>query len=116
MDGKFLIATIQNGIYFILGLIAFGLELWALVDCLRYKPAQFEAAFKRTKTFWLAMTGVSAAIGAFSVFVGGGGLGLFGIAAVTAASVYLADVRPALREIGNSGRSQGPYGQGPYGW
>jgi hypothetical protein len=38
-------------------------------------------------------------------------LGLFGIAAVTAACVYLADVRPALREAGSGGnRNVGPYG------
>jgi Protein of unknown function (DUF2516) len=110
VDGKFLILTIQAGIYYVLGLVALGLELWAFVDCLRHKPALFEAAFKRTKTFWLAMTGISAAVGAFSLFVAGGSLNLFAIAAVSAASVYLADVRPAVREAGPSGRSQGPYG------
>jgi hypothetical protein len=46
--------------------------------------------------------------------LGGGGigtLGLFGLAAVTAASVYLADVRPAVKDAGRGGnRSTGPYG------
>ncbi|MBB6406106.1 DUF2516 family protein [Arthrobacter sp. AZCC_0090] len=110
MDGKILISYIRDGIYFLLGLVAFALELWALVDCLRHKPSSFEAASKRTKTFWLTLTGIAAVIGGFSVLTGASGLGLFGIAAVTAACVYLADVRPAVKEIGNSGRNQGPYG------
>ncbi|HKU35589.1 MULTISPECIES: DUF2516 family protein [Arthrobacter] len=109
MDGKELIGYIQNGIWYILGLVAFALELWALVDCLRHKPSSFEAASKRTKTFWLAMTAVAAIIGGLSVLTGGGGFGIFGIAAVTAACVYLADVRPAVKETG-TGRNQGPYG------
>lgn len=95
----------------ILGVVALALELWAFADCLRHKPTLFEAASKRTKMFWLALTGVALAIGALTVMTGGSSLGLFGIAAVTAASVYLADVRPALREAGSGGnRNVGPYG------
>ena len=40
---------------------------------------------------------------------GAGSLGIFGLAAVTAASVYLADVRPAVKDAGR-GRNMGPYG------
>ena len=71
---------------------------------------------KRTKTFWLALTGGALAIGVLSLLslLGGGGLGslgLFGLAAVTAASVYLADVRPAVKDAGRGGsRNMGPYG------
>lgn len=111
MDGKLLIAYVNYGVYMVLGLVALALELWAFADCLRHKPTLFVAASKRTKTFWLALTGVALAIGALTVLSGGNGLGLFGIAAVTAASVYLADVRPALREAGSGGnRNVGPYG------
>ena len=40
-----------------------------------------------------------------------GPLGLFGLAAVVAASVYLADVRPAVKDAGRGGsRNMGPYG------
>ena len=40
-----------------------------------------------------------------------GTLGLFGLAAVVAASVYLADVRPAVKDAGRGGsRNMGPYG------
>ena len=116
MDGKFLIAIVTGAVYLILGLVALALELWAFADCLRHKPTLFVAASKRTKTFWLALTGGSLAIGALSVLGGGGGgligpFGLFGLAAVVAACVYLADVRPAVKDAGRGGsRNTGPYG------
>ncbi|MBP1137616.1 hypothetical protein JOE31_003848 [Arthrobacter sp. PvP023] len=115
MDGKLLILFVETWVYFILALVAFGLEVWAFFDCLRHKANAFEAVSKRTKTFWLALTGGAVAIGGLSLFGGGGGgfgtLGLFGLAAVTAASVYLADVRPAVKDAGRGGsRNMGPYG------
>lgn len=110
-----LIDYVETGVYFVLALVAFGLEVWAFFDCLRHKANAFEAVSKRTKTFWLALTGGALAIGALSLYGGGGGsfgtLGLFGLAAVTAASVYLADVRPAVKDAGRGGsRNMGPYG------
>ena len=101
--------------FLILALVALGLELWAVVDCARHRANAFEATGKRTKTFWLALTGVAALIGVISFFGSGGGffgtLGLFGLAAVVAASVYLADVRPAVTDAGRGGsRNTGPYG------
>jgi hypothetical protein len=53
-------------------------------------------------------------VGVISLFASGGifgTLGLFGLAAVVAASVYLADVRPAVKDAGRGGsRNMGPYG------
>ncbi|GGH97128.1 membrane protein [Arthrobacter liuii] len=105
----------EQAVFFILGLVALGLELWALVDCARHRPNAFEATGKRTKTFWLAVTGGSALVGVISLLGAGGGLfgtfGLFGLVAVVAASVYLADVRPAVKDAGRGGsRNMGPYG------
>ncbi len=107
-----LIDVVQSFVFYVMGLVAFGLELWAFVDCLRHRPNAFEAASKRTKPFWLALTGGAAAVGLITVLSGSpGGLGLFGLIAVTASSVYLADVRPAVKETGRGGnRSTGPYG------
>ncbi len=101
--------------FFLLALVALGLELWAVADCARHRANAFEATGKRTKTFWLALTGGAALIGVISLFGSGGGifgtLGLFGLAAVVAASVYLADVRPAVKDAGRGGsRNMGPYG------
>lgn len=114
-----MIFYIETAVYFVLTLVAFGIEVWAFSDCLRRRANAFEAVSKRTKTFWLAMTGAAMAIGglgALSVLSSGSGglfgtLGLLGLAAVTAASVYLADVRPAVKDAGRGGsRNTGPYG------
>ena len=115
MDGESIIRPVEQAIFFILALVALGLELWAVVDCARHRANAFEATGKRTKTFWLALTGGAALVGVISMFGTGGGffgtLGLFGLAAVVAASVYLADVRPAVKYAGRGGsRNTGPYG------
>jgi hypothetical protein len=116
VDGRLLIFYVESTVYYILGLVALALEVWAFFDCVRHRPNAFEAVGKRTKTFWLALTGGSLAVGALSVLGGGSGgllgpLGLFGLGAVVAASVYLADVRPAVKDAGRGGsRNMGPYG------
>jgi hypothetical protein len=116
VDGTVLIRVVESAVYYVLGLVALVLEVWAFFDCVRHRANAFEAVGKRTKTFWLALTGGSLAIGALSVLGGGGGgligpFGLFGLAAVVAASVYLADVRPAVKDAGRGGsRNTGPYG------
>ena len=116
MDGTVLINVVESTVYYVLGLVAVVLEVWAFFDCVRHKANAFEAVGKRTKAFWLALTGGGVAVGALSVLAGGGGgligpLGLFGLAAVVAASVYLADVRPAVKDAGRGGsRNMGPYG------
>ncbi|GGI96197.1 DUF2516 family protein [Pseudarthrobacter scleromae] len=115
MDGELIIRPVEQAVFFILALVALGLELWAVADCARHRSNAFEATGKRTKAFWLALTGGAALIGVISFFSSGGGffgtLGLFGLAAVVAASVYLADVRPAVKDAGRGGsRNTGPYG------
>jgi hypothetical protein len=112
-----LLNNLQNGVLLVLGIAAFGLEAWALVDAVRRPAGAFVAAGKRTKTFWVAITAVAAAIGFVSLpFVD---LGFLGILAVVGAAVYLADVRPAVRQYGGGprrgdrggrGGDQGPYG------
>ncbi|HET7140077.1 MAG TPA: DUF2516 family protein [Arthrobacter sp.] len=112
MDGQLMIFYVERTVFLILAVVALGLEVWALVDCARHKAASFEATGKRTKTFWLALTGGATLVGVISLFSSGGifgTLGLFGLAAVVAASVYLADVRPAVKDAGRGGSR-------PYGW
>jgi uncharacterized membrane-anchored protein len=108
--------TIQYLILLALGVGAFALEVWALVDALRQPSSAFVAAGKRTKPFWLAIVGVAAALGFLALPFGGGGfsspLGFLSIIAVVAAAVYLTDVRPAVRQMRGrgGGRNSGPYG------
>ena len=93
----------------VLTLAALAIEVCAFVHALKTRPDAFVAAGKRTKQFWMAVTGVAILLGFVSL---GGGLGLLAIIGVVAAGVYLADVRPAVETVQGRGNSshQGPYG------
>ncbi len=105
---------IQFFILVALGLLALGIQVWALADCMRTRAADFESVYKKTKTFWTALTAGSVFFGFLYVIVPlmtftspGIGMGLIlSLAGVTAAGVYLADVRPRLAEVRGRGRGQ----------
>ncbi|MEO3936656.1 DUF2516 family protein [Dermatophilaceae bacterium Soc4.6] len=102
-------SNVQSTLLLVLGVLALGCEVFAIVDALRHSSQSYVAAGKRTKTFWLAVLGVAVAVGVITFqYV----LGFVGIIAFVAAAVYLTDVRPALRQVsGRGGRTnQGPYG------
>lgn len=96
------VGHIENGIYLVLfwGLLA--LRVWAVADCAARKGAAFPAAGKLTKSAWLLLTLLSAVIG---FFVGSSSpLGFFSLVTLVVSLVYLADVRPAVREISGGSR------------
>ncbi len=97
---------IERYLFLALGILAVAIEIWALADCAKRKPASFEATFKRTKGFWMGITGGAAAVGLLSIFLQGGLFPILQLVAVVAACVYLADVKPAVSET----QSSGPYG------
>ena len=82
-------------------LVSVLLGLWALLDAAVRPADHFIAAGRRTKGFWLGVTGAATAV---LVLTGNlldpgaavGGFGMLGLLGVTAAAVYLTDVRPAL--------------------
>ena len=77
------------------GLLA--LRAWALIDCAIRKVAAFPAVDKLTKPAWLAILVLGLAFGSWLTwYTPTGPVSL--ITAVIAA-VYLADVRPAVREV-----------------
>jgi Protein of unknown function (DUF2516) len=82
------------------GLLA--LRAWALVDCLTRKVAAFPAVDKLSKAAWAAMLLFGAFFGSVVAPAPTGPISL--ITAIIAA-VYLADVRPAVREI-SGGKSR----------
>jgi hypothetical protein len=87
--------------YWLLFVIGWGITvftLWALIDCAIRKGPAFPAAGKLTKPTWLLMTGLSTLVSLLP------GVGLLAIVATTVAAVYLADVRPAVREISGPSR------------
>ncbi len=78
---------------------ALALTLWAFVDALIRPANGFVAMGKLTKPAWVGITALAAVL----VYLMGP-MTLFGLPAVIAAVVYLADVRPAVRGLrrGNS--------------
>lgn len=104
------VLNIEAYLYLALGLVALAIEGWAFFDCARRSKTAFEAAFKRTKGFWLALTGGALFVGVLSVVGGTGRFNIFQLVAIIAACVYLADVRPAVSQTSGRGGNNGPYG------
>ena len=106
----------QNLAMTVLGVAAFGAAIFCFVDAARNPAEAFTAAGKLTKTWWLAITGLSTLVTlvAISNVMRGG---IFAIVAIVAIGVYLADVRPALKSIAPSirRRKNSAGGHGPYG-
>ena len=95
----------------VLAIAALCVEVWAFVDAIRRPAPAFVAAGKQTKPLWLVILGVAAVIGLWSSTLGGPNLvSLFPIVAFVAAAIYLADVRPKVREFRGGSSSSGPYG------
>ncbi|AXG14357.1 DUF2516 family protein [Intrasporangium calvum] len=92
----------QNAVLLVIGVVAFGAEIFAFVDALRHPERAYLAAGKRTRTFWLVILGVAVGIGFVTMF---NPLNLFGLLAIVGTAVYLTDVRPALRQVRGIGGS-----------
>lgn len=88
---------IESWIFIVLAAALLAVEVWALVNALRFSPAAYVAASKRTKGFWGALTGVSVLLGLLGFF-GYGGL-IFQLAGIIIAGIFLADVFPALKAV-----------------
>lgn len=85
----------------------FALWLWALADCLTRKGQAFPAVDKLTKPAWLGILAFATLLGTLTAqpFGNAAPMGILQLIATVAAAVYLADVRPAVREIsGGRGR------------
>ncbi len=108
------VGDIQRLVLIVLSVLAFGLEVYALVDAARQRADAFPVAGKLTKPKWLVILGLATAFGFIALPdpIGAGllsSLGFLSLIAVVAASVYLVDVRPALSQL-RGGGSSGPYG------
>ena len=110
-----------NYFFVALGIAAFIVEAWAFVDAIIRPTAAFIAAAtmmggsflgKLTKPIWLIILGVAFVIGLYYAAYGGA-IGFLSVLAFVASSVYLAAVRPKVREYrkgGGSNTHMGPYG------
>jgi hypothetical protein len=84
-----------------LSLVALVLGVWAFVDALRHPAPNYLRENKRTKGFWMGMTGGAAVVCLFS-FAVGGGAGFLQLIAACVSCVYLADVRPSISGKGTT--------------
>jgi hypothetical protein len=98
-------------LFWAVAIVAFLVEVWAFVDAVRRPAAAYQAAGKLTKQLWLIILGVAllfglaGAVGFVSI------IQMLPVIGFIAAAVYLADVRPAVRQYGGrGGSSSGPYG------
>jgi hypothetical protein len=88
---------------------AFVVEAWAFIDAIT-RPAQaFVAAGKQTKLIWLIILGIAFVLGLYAAAYGGV-TGFLSVAAFVAAAIYLADVRPKVKEFRRGRSNSGPYG------
>jgi len=101
-----------NYFFWLLAIVAFGFELWALFDALRTPAGAYAAADKQNKNLWVILLVVANVVG-----LGGAVnflhlLSILPIAAFLVAAIYLADVRPAVQPYRGKrgGSSGGPYG------
>ena len=95
------INSIQNWMLTILWIGMLALQVWALADCISRKTAAFSAANKLTKPTWLLLVTISLII---TIVVPGPVTNLLAWIALIVSSVYLADVRPAVKEISGPSR------------
>jgi hypothetical protein len=109
------VGFLQYSVLVVLAALAFGMEVYALVDAARTRADAFVATGKLTKPKWVAILAVAAAFGfiALPPPIGAGltsSIGFLSIIAVVASAVYLVDVRPAVRQLRGGGGRSGPYG------
>jgi hypothetical protein len=76
---------------------------WAIVDCGTRRAAAFPAADKLTKPAWLTILVLGALFGYLTTQPFRDGdtnpVGIIALIATVASAIYLADVRPTIREI-----------------
>lgn len=93
-----------------LAVAAFVVEAWAFIDAITRPTQAFVAAGKQTKLIWLIILGIAFVLG-LSAAAYGGVTGFLSVAAFVAAAIYLADVRPKVKEFRRGSNSNsGPYG------
>lgn len=71
------------------------LHVWALLDCVTRKAAAFPAVDKLTKPAWLLILLLAGVFGTFIPPT----IGVISLVSVVVVAVYLADVRPAVRDV-----------------
>jgi hypothetical protein len=87
---------VQGTFYLVVLLVMLAVKGFAFVNSIMYSGEAYEAAGKLTKTAWCAITGLGFAA---QLILLGSPLNILSLVFFIAALVYLADVRPALKEV-----------------
>lgn len=86
---------------FALSFVAMVMKAFALIDAATRRSDAFTATDHQSKVFWLVLLTAAVLV---SLLFAGSPMSLFNIAAAAVAGVYLAGVRPALRDAVNRTR------------
>ncbi len=97
--GMELIADFQRLVFLALTVAAFGVQLWAFVDALRYKDENYRAVDKQSKKFWVILLGVGLALALIALPPLGQSIIFLNLLALVGAIVYLTDVRPKIKAV-----------------
>jgi hypothetical protein len=116
-----MINLVFNFLFLVLAAIIFGMSIYALVHAARVPTNAFVSAGKLQKNLWLiilVLATLFSGAGAYDYLISflsvggqgfiGIGLGMFSIAAVIAAAIYIVAVKPAVKGMGRG--NSGPYG------
>ncbi|WP_374457491.1 DUF2516 family protein [Nocardioides sp.] len=91
------IYAFQSTTWLVVLVVLLAVKGFAFVNALTYSAEAYNAAGKLTKSAWCAITGLGFA--AQLILMGSSPLGIIHLVFTIAALVYIADVRPALREV-----------------
>lgn len=105
-----LVDDIQSFVLLILGIGSLLLTGFAATDALRHRADLFPAVGRLSKAAWLGILGVAFLVSIVSLF---NALFFLNVIGVVAAGIYLADIRPKIKQISGGGRGSGS--SGPYG-
>lgn len=86
---------IVRWVNFVIFIFAVIIEIAAFVHCLLQRPDAFRAVGTLSKGLWLALTGGAVFL---SLLLLSSPTGILGLIGITAAAIYLLDVRPAVRD------------------
>ncbi len=102
--------------FWIIAIVAFVFEVFALVDAIRVPAGAYTAAGKQTKKLWLIILAIANVVGLAGAAAMISILQILPIVAFIVAAIYLADVRPAVASYrGRGGNRGGGSNMGPYG-
>lgn len=97
-----IVLDIEKWVTMAIWVVLAAVKVFALADALFRKDAYYAAADKQNKAFWLVLLVLAVVIDALPPLFDP--IGLLPIIGTVAALVYLADVRPALREMEQYGK------------